>query len=162
MMPILITFLVLLAFCCPAVGAPAPVIAETAQRVEALIRELPARSKIRLNQQECGLERHDGREAEAERLQGEIDKAANIAKELRGLLQPGTSIFSYPGLLAGGEVSFHAGGVDPFAEQGRGGAKAFRGYPLDIGVPLVSHEEFRVLFDELGVIQEIGFVPNKR
>lgn len=152
-----------LALLCPAVAAPAAVPAEKAQRVEGLLKRLPARSQIRHFQQKRGAALHEAREAEVQELNGEIKKSAEIAAEISSLLAPGTSVFSYPGLLAGGEISYvPLSGPDPFSVVADPEAKTVWAYALDIGVPLVTHQEFRVLFDDSGVILEIRLVPNKR
>lgn len=153
----------LLALCCPSFATAERVPEDNAQRVEALVKGLPQRSEVRHYQQQRGVATRDGRDAEVLRLQGEIDKVAKIVKELRPLLKPGTSIFEYPGLLAAGEITYVIlSGPDPFSASTGTETKTARGYALDIGVPLVTHKEFRVLFDERGLITEIRTVPNKR
>jgi hypothetical protein len=155
--------LIALSLFCPAVAAPATVPVEKAQVVEGLIKKLPPRSQIRHLQRQSSVALQEGRKADLERLNREIKKIAEIAGEIRSLLVPGMSVFSYPGLLAGGEISYvPLSGPDPFSVSADLEAKTVWGYALDIGVPNVSHQEFRVVFDHSGLILKFQPVPNKR
>jgi hypothetical protein len=125
------------------------------------VREFPSRDKVRLLQKRRSEALRQNGDAQVE--EKELERAAKTAAEIKGLLIVGSSVFSYPGLLASGEISYvELSGRDPFAANTTKQVPEKWGYALDIGIPQATHQEFRVLFNEEGHILAICHVPNKR
>ena len=81
-------------------------------------------------------------------------RACELLKQLRNLLKPGTSVFSYPGLLSKGRISYD------------GKVGDFEKYRLYMGIPPgrgegIGETDFEVVFDEKGLIHEIKSVDWK-
>lgn len=86
-----------------------------------------------------------------------LRSAAEIVKQLRTLLKPGTSMFNYPGLMAKGHITYEG-----TASKEDGG---YEKYSMYIGFPPgsegVGKTDFIIIFDDKGMIHEIRSIDYK-
>jgi hypothetical protein len=142
---------------------PIAVAAETATRVKSLLAELRPQAQL---WQYHSLVNNPPKETDENRLiitiaRQQVAKAHEIVPQVRKLLKVGASVFSYPSLLAHGDITYQAiGKGDPFAQN----ANIEMGYRLYMGLP-VGHTrhtfDLYILFDSTGTIREIADVHGK-
>ncbi len=142
---------------------PIAVSAETATKVKSLLSELRPQAQL---WQYHSLVNNPPKETENNRqsitiARQEVAKAHETIPKIRKLLKVGASVFSYPSLLAHGDISYQAiGKGDPFALN----ANIEMGYRLYMGLP-VGHTrhtfDVEILFDSTGTIREISDVHGR-
>ncbi|WP_038168024.1 hypothetical protein [Verrucomicrobium sp. BvORR106] len=149
----------------PSPSTASPVTDDEARLVKALLDQLPP--------SQTTLWRHiaqvkgTGPQVTEDQLKfanANLEKVREIIPQLRKSLKVGASIFSYPGLLAHGDITYQiikGGGRDAFAEPA---APVEYGYRFYIGIPKseFSHiYDFELLFDSQGIIRTINSVDWK-
>jgi hypothetical protein len=142
---------------------PIAVSAETSTKVKSLLSELPPQAMLwqyqsLVNNPHKDADKNETRVAVARQ---QVTKAHEIIPQVRKLLKMGASVFSYPGLLAHGDITYQAiGKADPFAAN----ANIEMGYRLYMGLPVgqTRHTfDLEILFDSVGTIREIAEVHGK-
>lgn len=143
-----------------------PVTTDEAQQVKALLDQLPpSQSTVwRYIAQTKGT----GTAVSPDELKAAnagLTKVRDLIPQLRKLLKVGTSVFSYPSLLAHGDITYQiikGSGGNPFAEPA---APAEYGYRLYMGIPKSEFThiyDFELLFDSQGVVRAINSVDWKK
>lgn len=137
---------------------------ETVAKVTKLLEQLPSQHVMRncqmlvTNPPGKASDPNGERVAAARKM---VAKVQEIIPELRKHLKVGTSVFSYPGLLAHGEILYLGlWDEDPFAANPR----LEMGYRLRMGLPIGYSDhrfEFEVVFDSSGIIRRFAEVESK-
>ena len=130
-------------------------------RVAKLVKNLSKPEKLKEYRLAIFKSKSKGDKKDLKLEKEQIEIAKKVIPELRKLLTIDTSVFSYPGLLAHGSISFVAISGGGFTDE-----PAEYGYSLLLGIPgggeSVHTYEFRLLFDDKGVIREIQDIRYKR
>lgn len=149
-----------------AAPTPTPVTEEESRDVKALLDQLPpSQSTVwRYIAQTKG----KGNNVSPEELKAadeSLAKVREVIPQLRKLLKVGASVFSYPSLLAHGDINYQiikGTGASPSPEPG---TPVEFGYRLHMGIPKDEFThifDFEVIFDSQGVIRSINSVDWKQ
>lgn len=145
--------------------APAPVSEEESRNVKALLDQLPPSQATVWRY--VGLTKGSGNHVSPEELKAAnagLTKVRDLIPQLRKHLKVGASVFSYPSLLAHGDITYQiikGNGANSFAEAG---APVEYGYRLYMGIPkseFTHMYDFELIFDSQGVIRAINSVDWK-
>ncbi len=142
---------------------PIAVSAETATKVKSLLSELPPQAKLWQYHALVNNPPKDagGGEQRITEARQQVAKAHEIIPQVRKLLKVGASVFSYPSLLAHGDITCQSiGKGNPFAAN----VNNEMGYRLYMGLPVgITRHTFdlEILFDSAGTIREIAEVHGK-
>lgn len=148
-----------------AAPVPTPVSEEESRNVKALLDQLPPSQSTVWRY--IALTKNTDSKVNLEELKAanaSLTKVREVIPQLRKLLKVGTSVFSYPSLLAHGDINYQiikGSGANSFAEPN---APVEYGYRLYMGIPKSEFThiyDFELLFDSQGVIRAINSVDWK-
>lgn len=144
---------------------PTPVTEEESRSVKALLDQLtPSQATV---WRYIALTKGTGNNSNPDELKAanaSLAKVREVIPQLRKRLKVGTSVFSYPSLLAHGDINYQiikGTGANPSAEAG---ASVEYGYRLYMGIPKSEFThiyDFELFFDSQGVIRAINSVDWK-
>jgi hypothetical protein len=143
-----------------------PVPKSDVTEVVALLNRLPSQQTIWREYHLLQQNPPKAPKAEIEAAQKTMDTVKEVVPKLRKLLKTGVSVFTYPTLLAHGDVTWTIiTPVSKLREPDHDPKSVEWGYRLYVGMPVeefVHPYDFQVLFDSTGTIRSIEGVDWKR
>lgn len=144
---------------------PTPVTEEESRSVKALLDQLPpSQSTVWRYIALTKGTGNNGAPEESKAANASLAKVREVIPQLRKLLKVGTSVFSYPSLLAHGDINYQIIKGTAANAAAEADVPVEYGYRLYMGIPKSEFThvyDFELFFDSQGIIRAINSVDWK-